>query len=144
MLTLDGGTYALLVHVPYELALKVGQLGTVEFKRGYYVYVGSALGGLSARVRRHLRDRKKIHWHIDHLLLHTRAMDVVAARGKRRKECAVAAEIGKHLSSVSGFGSSDCDCTSHLFYCPDLDELRRIVFASFKECGAKLVKSIGP
>lgn len=137
---MDKGTYALFVHVPYDLSLSVGQLGTIDFKRGYYVYVGSALGGLSARVRRHLREEKKVHWHIDHLLLHARAVDVVAARGKARKECVIAAELAKRLPSVKGFGSSDCDCGSHLFYSPDFDELQRIVFEGFKECGAKIIK----
>ena len=134
------GTYALLVYVPYDLSLSVGKLGTVNFKRGYYVYIGSALGGISARVRRHLRGEKKVHWHIDHLLLHARAIDVVAARGKVRKECVVSAELAKHLSSIKGFGSSDCECDSHLFYSPDIDELRRVVFEGFKECGAKIFK----
>lgn len=134
------GTYALLIYVPYDLSINVGQLGAVNFKRGYYTYIGSALGGVSARVRRHLRVEKKVHWHIDHLLLHARAVDVVAARGKGRKECAVAAELAKHLPSVKGFGSSDCECESHLFYSPDFDELRRVVFESFKECGAKIFK----
>ncbi|MFH1820939.1 MAG: GIY-YIG nuclease family protein [Methanobacteriota archaeon] len=134
------GTYALLIYVPYDLSLKIGQLGTVNFKRGYYSYIGSALGGISARVRRHLREKKKVHWHIDHLLLHTRAIDVIAARSKGRKECAVTAELAKHLTSIKGFGSSDCDCESHLFYSSDFDELRRDLIESFKECGAKIFK----
>ncbi len=137
---MDPGTYALLVYVPYDLSLSVGQLGAVNFKRGYYAYVGSALGGVSARVGRHLRDEKKVHWHIDHLLLHARTMDVAVSRGKGRKECAIATELAKKLPSVKGFGSSDCKCDSHLFYSPDFDELRRTVFEGFKECGAKLAK----
>ena len=138
---MDPGTYALLIYVPYDLSLKIGQLGQVNFRRGYYTYIGSAMGGISARVRRHMRGEKKVHWHIDHLLLHARAIDFVAARGRGRKECKVAAELQKRLPSVKGFGSSDCDCGSHLFYSPDLDELRRAVFESFKECGAKIFKT---
>lgn len=137
---MNKGTYALLIFVPYEISLKVGQLGTINFKAGYYAYVGSALGGLSARVRHHMRAEKRIHWHIDHLLLHARAVDVVAGRGKGRKECAVAAQLARRLSSIQGFGSSDCLCKSHLFYSQDFDELRRVVFESFKECGAKIFK----
>jgi Uri superfamily endonuclease len=136
----DPGIYALLIYVPYDLSLNIGQLGTVEFKRGYYAYVGSALGGISARVRRHLRMEKKVHWHIDHLLLHARAVDVVAARGRGRKECTVAAELSKRLPGVKGFGSSDCDCESHLFYSPDFDELRRVVFEGFREAGVKIFR----
>jgi len=136
----DKGTYAILIHVPYEFALKVGQLGTINFKPGYYAYVGSALGGLGARVGRHLRDSKKVHWHIDHLLLHARAVDVVVARGEKRKECAVAAELAKHLPSITGFGSSDCVCHSHLFYSPDLSQLIRQVVQAFRNCDLKPTK----
>lgn len=137
---MDPGIYALLIYVPYDLSLNIGQLGAVDFKRGYYAYVGSALGGISARVRRHLRGEKRLHWHIDHLLLHARAVDVVAARGRGRKECTVAAELAKHLPSIKGFGSSDCNCESHLFYSLEFDELRRVVFEVFKESGVKIFK----
>ncbi|MEM4188113.1 MAG: GIY-YIG nuclease family protein [Candidatus Hadarchaeum sp.] len=137
---MDPGIYALLIYVPYDLSLNIGQLGAVDFKRGYYAYVGSALGGISARVRRHLRGEKRLHWHIDHLLLHARAVDVLAARGRGRKECTVAAELAKHLPSIKGFGSSDCNCESHLFYSLEFDELRRVVFEVFKESGVKIFK----
>ncbi len=136
------GTYALLVHVPYGLALSVGELGRVDFKSGYYVYIGSALGGLEKRVSRHLREEKKIHWHIDHLLIHARAVDVVVARSEERKECNVVKELVKDLPSVRGFGASDCKCESHLFYSPDLHELLRRVLNGFKTCGLKPEKGV--
>jgi Uri superfamily endonuclease len=137
------GTYALLVHVPYEFSLNVGELGKVDFKGGYYAYIGSALGGLEGRVGRHLREEKKIRWHIDHLLIHARAVDVVVARSEERKECKVAEELAKDLPSVKGFGSSDCACHSHLFYSPDLHTLLRRVLEGFKACGLKPEKGVG-
>lgn len=136
------GTYALLVHVPYSLALRIGELGEIDFKPGYYAYIGSALGGLEKRVERHMREEKKVRWHIDHLLIHARAVDVVVAPNTERKECAVAKEIGKSLPSVKGFGSSDCDCESHLFYSPDLHGLLTRVLKGFKECGLKPEKGV--
>lgn len=137
------GTYALLVYVPYELSLSVGELGKVDFKGGYYAYIGSALGGLEGRVGRHLREEKKVRWHIDHLLIHARAVDVVVAHSEERKECKVAEELAKDLPSVKGFGSSDCKCESHLFYNPDLHTLLRRVLEGFKECGLKPEKGVG-
>jgi len=137
------GTYALFVHVPYDLATSVGELGTLNFKAGYYAYVGSALGGLKGRVGRHLREEKKLRWHIDYLLARARAVDVVLARGRTRKECAVADELSKHFAGVRGFGSSDCKCGSHLFYSPDFHELLRQVLLSFKACGLKPSKGGG-
>ncbi|MDI6819512.1 MAG: GIY-YIG nuclease family protein [Candidatus Hodarchaeaceae archaeon] len=137
------GTYALLVHVPYDLAVSVGELGTLSFNAGYYAYIGSALGGLKARVGRHLRAEKRPHWHIDFLLARSRAVDIVAAPSRTRRECAVAGELAKKLQSVRGFGSSDCACQSHLFYSPDFNELLRRVLLGFRACGLKPAKG-GP
>jgi dihydroorotate dehydrogenase electron transfer subunit len=55
------GTYVLLIHVPYDIQLSIGALGDLKLKAGYYTYVGSALGGLEARVQRHVGENKKIH-----------------------------------------------------------------------------------
>lgn len=137
------GTYALLVQVPYDLAINIGELGTLNLKAGYYAYVGSALGGIEARVGRHLRGEKKIHWHIDYLLTRARSVDIVVAQSEEKKECAVACELAKNLANIRGFGSSDCKCGSHLFYNPDLHELLRRVLLSFKACGLKPKKGVG-
>lgn len=135
------GTYVLLIHVPYDIQLSIGALGDLKLKAGYYAYVGSALGGLEARVQRHVGENKKIHWHIDHLLTRGRVIDVIQGETKEREECAIAGELAKCLKPIAGFGSSDCKCESHLFYSLDFNELRRLVLASFKECGIKPVKS---
>lgn len=130
----------LLIHVPYQVQLSVGELGNLELKAGYYAYVGSALGGLEKRVERHLASDKKIHWHIDYLLTRGRVIDIVHGETKERKECAIAGELAKHLASVADFGSSDCKCESHLFYSPDFNALRRLVLGGFKEHNMKPVK----
>jgi len=137
------GTYVLLAQIPYNLALSVGELGKLELKAGYYAYVGSALSGLEARVARHLREEKRLRWHIDHLLTRARLVDVVIAESEERRECAVAKELAKNLPGVRGFGSSDCGCESHLFYSPDLHELLRQVLLAFKSCGLKPKKGLG-
>ena len=133
----------MLIHVPYEIQLSIGALGDLKLKAGYYVYVGSALGGLEARVQRHVGENKKIHWHIDHLLTRGRVIDAIQGETTERKECAVAVELAKHLKSIAGFGSSDCKCESHLFYSPDFNELRRLVLLSFKMCGIKPMRGVG-
>jgi len=51
-------------------------------------------------------------------------------------------ELAKNLSSVRGFGSSDCKCESHLFYSPDSHELLRQVLLGFKACGLKPKKGV--
>ncbi|MEM2874901.1 MAG: GIY-YIG nuclease family protein [Candidatus Hadarchaeales archaeon] len=129
------GTYAILLYVPYDISLAVGELGRVEFGAGYYAYLGSALGGIERRVSRHLSTDKKVYWHIDHLMLHARAVDVVAAESEQRKECEVAGHLARELKGVRGFGSSDCRCPGHLFYHPDRNLLLSAVKRAFREAG---------
>ena len=113
------GIYHLLIYLPHDTTVEVGKLGSFHFPAGYYVYTGSALGGLEARITRHLRREKRLHWHIDYLLQYGRVIDVVAHRTTERLECHLNEKI---LSlpdckvPVKGFGSSDCDCLSHLTY----------------------------
>lgn len=115
----DAGTYILLIAVDRALALDVGRLGAVAFPPGYYLYVGSALGNLQARLARHLRREKRVHWHIDVLLGQARIVEIWYRPGRERLECAWA----RALAGAPGltpwgrrFGSSDCRCPTHLFY----------------------------
>ena len=62
------GSYLLLIRLSRASRITVGRLGTFDFRRGWYVYAGSAMRGLGGRIARHRRSRKKLHWHIDYLL----------------------------------------------------------------------------
>ena len=123
---LDKGTYALLLHLEQEREIAIGQLGTFRFPAGYYVYLGSAMGGggLRARLARHLRREKKRHWHIDYFLEHARCSEIWVRPG--HAECFWAREVGElpgaHVPAP-GFGSSDCRCPAHLFYFPSSPDL---------------------
>lgn len=134
------GTYALLVQVPHDVRVTVGKLGTLEFAAGWYAYVGSALGGLEGRVKRHARAKKRKHWHIDYLLTKGQIGDVIYGEGEERKECVVAKGLAARFQGVRGFGSSDCGCESHLFYSPDPRKLREAVTAGFRSAGLKPLK----
>jgi len=140
---MGGGTYALILHVPFDLQLKVGELGVRNFKEGYYAYVGSALSGVENRVRHHLRREKPSHWHIDYLTMRARVVDLIRAKSRVRKECRVAGGL-RDLPCVEGFGSSDCGCSSHLFYSPDLHSLLERVILAFKKAGLKPERGWGP
>jgi hypothetical protein len=65
---LHPGCYSLIIDLKREKTIRVGQLGEAVFPAGTYVYTGSAMKGLGARLRRHCAKTKKIHWHIDYLL----------------------------------------------------------------------------
>jgi len=115
------GTYALVLHLEGREEIAVGKLGTFSFPAGYYLYVGSALGpgGLDARLARHRRRDKKLHWHIDYLLEHAQLVEVWSAVSTARLECLwaqAARQLPGNETPVPGFGSSDCRCRSHLIY----------------------------
>ena len=113
------GVYHLLIHLPQNTGIVVGKLGTFHFASGYYVYTGSALGGLESRISRHLQSKKRLHWHIDYLLQYGRVVDVITHQTTERLECQFNERILALPDSkipVKGFGSSDCNCASHLAY----------------------------
>jgi sugar fermentation stimulation protein A len=112
----DRGNYLLLLKLSKSRKISIGKLGEISFKPGYYVYVGSAMANLSARLERHRRLRKTLHWHIDYLRAQAEFQAVLPIRSSLSLECLLAQGI-KNISdwSCPGFGSSDCDCPSHLF-----------------------------
>ena len=113
----EGGTYALVIPLGAELHLPVGKMGISILPAGYYVYAGSALGGLSGRLRHHLRSEKKLHWHIDYLLQQAPVEEIWYSPGPDKIECrwnAILQALPCAIPAISGFGSSDCSCSSHL------------------------------
>ena len=62
------GCYSLVIELKQRKKIQVGKLGKGEFQPGTYVYTGSAMGGLRARLLRHLSGTKKMRWHIDYFL----------------------------------------------------------------------------
>ena len=110
------GSYILIIKLKEEKTIQIGKLGKIHFKKGFYVYAGSALNTLEQRINRHLRENKKKHWHIDYFLDFAEVIDVLYKESKTRTECNIAKILDKQLISIPGFGCSDCKCKSHLFY----------------------------
>ena len=129
------GTYCLIIHVNSDITIQIGKLGSFDFDKGFYVYVGSALNSLESRLKRHLSDDKKLFWHVDYLLadLNVELVDIVFAVDNGKWECDVASEVGMNGIGIKGFGCSDCKCTSHLFKFDDLYESVDICINSFKK-----------
>lgn len=116
------GIYHLVLRLPEPKTVRIGRLGRIAFQAGYYVYTGSAMNGLEARIARHARRRKTMRWHIDFLLRAARLVEVVAiptrARAECRRNCGLMAQAEARVP-VPGFGSSDCRCPAHLAYFGD-------------------------
>jgi len=115
----DRGCYLLLLDLARDRRIEIGRLGRFTFRKGTYVYVGSAERGLGARLARHLRRRKRFHWHIDYLRAACGQVAALPIRSSRRQECDVARAVAAVLEpGPAGFGSSDCRCPTHLFWSP--------------------------
>jgi Uri superfamily endonuclease len=110
------GSYILLLELKEDKIITVGKLGDIFFKKGFYVYVGSALNGLEQRIQRHLRYNKMLYWHIDYLLQHAIIKDIFYKVSDMKEECSIAKLLVTQLFYIPSFGSSDCKCKSHLFF----------------------------
>jgi Uri superfamily endonuclease len=127
------GTYALILSCTSEARIQVGCLGTMQLQRGYYVYLGSALGpgGLCARVAHHQKPSSRPHWHIDYLRAHTQVYRVWFSYSEKRREhqwARVTQTLTGAKVPLLGFGASDCDCRSHLYVfkrCPSRASFQR-------------------
>jgi Uri superfamily endonuclease len=117
---MDKGIYCLAFKNP-GCTVRVGALGEITFQPGWHCYIGSALGsGGLKRLERHIslaaRRDNRPKWHVDYLLTSAAFSLICAvyAVTTERLECGLAHELG--YGGVPRFGSSDCDCISHLFY----------------------------
>ena len=120
------GSYLLLICLSEPHEIMIGKLGVISFKKGHYVYVGSALSSLEKRIQRHLRDDKKLFWHIDYLLKHGTVLEVFYKENSVREECHIACLFATTFLPIPGFGCSDCRCSSHLFF-GDISRLQQTI-----------------
>ncbi len=129
---LTTGAYVLLISVDAPVSITIGKIGPVDFKAGWYTYVGSALGktatSLHHRLRRHFAPatQKRMHWHVDYLLASPdcKIAGAIMVPSLNKIECRVASVIGLMGGRPWGsrFGASDCsNCASHLHFLYPLD-----------------------
>ena len=109
------GSYVLILKSSASFDIRVGALGTVSIKKGYYTYIGSARGGLKKRLKRYIKGPTKLHWHIDYLLRDERfSVEEIVCVFSDAEEV-LSDLFGKRFESIRGFGSSDTRSPSHLF-----------------------------
>lgn len=115
------GVYVLILRLDNNTDIRTGGLGELCFKKGYYAYVGSALGtGGFKRVTRHFNvasgENRTRKWHIDYLLPHSKVICAVLLPTDEALECTVAETLGQFSEGIPGFGCTDCACRTHLFF----------------------------
>lgn len=136
----DPGTYVVIFRCNAAASERVGRLGRIDLRKGYYGYVGSAFGpgGVRARISRHWRLHKKVHWHIDYLRHRLVPLGAWYSHAPRRLEHDWANCLGglPGATAVAGFGCSDCRCQAHLFHFPT-----RPALSLFRACAGVPVES---
>ncbi len=110
------GAYVLILKNSSVTEIEVGALGRISFKRGYYAYVGSAMGGLRRRLKRYLEKPARLHWHIDYLLKDERFSVVEIVCVFADAEEIISTMLCKYFEPVKGFGATDSPQESHLFF----------------------------
>ena len=130
------GSYILVINLSENTYINIGALGNLFFKKGFYFYIGSAMGekGSSTiinRVKRHLKPAsdKKTHWHIDYFLEDENSVIIrmYLIPSVLKLECKIAQEIFNGSDGyIKNFGSSDCNCLSHLLYFEHFKSLKEI------------------
>ena len=133
------GTYSLVLILEKEQYIEIGKLGNFLFKKGYYVYNGSALGGFG-RVRHHINKNKRKRWHVDYLLDKAKIIKIITSETNTNFEHDISKSLASNKDAeipVIKFGSSDCNkgCVSHLVYFKKIPELED----TYERLGLKFV-----
>ncbi|AFH42105.1 GIY-YIG nuclease family protein [Fervidicoccus fontis] len=118
----EKGYYVLFLKCTRDVNVKIKDRGEFYFKRGYYAYIGSSFirGGIQARLRHHLKKKKKKFWHIDFLTSNesfTIAGYICLSSQKRGLEAELAEAAEEYCEPyIKGFGATDTKDAGHLFF----------------------------
>ncbi len=132
------GSYILILEIVKDITVNVGSLGIILFKKGFYMYIGSARGpgGLRARLTRHLKGPSHVKWHIDYLTSkdEVKTIAVVVSETSLDVEEAISKEMLRQKCvepGIKGFGSSDKRSVTHLFSCTcSLQECVKVILGT--------------
>lgn len=109
------GAYVLMIELAESVEVTLPGKPKAPLKAGRYLYCGSAKGsgGIRARLSRHMRRGKALHWHVDLLTEAGRVTGAWIFPG--RDECELVLSLSRLCAPIRGFGSTDCTkCWSHL------------------------------
>ncbi len=109
------GAYVMAIELAGSVMVTLCGRAAIALRAGRYLYCGSAKGpgGLNARLSRHFRRGKSIHWHIDQLTERGNVVGSWIFPGGY--ECELVRGLLPLPIPIPGFGSSDCStCRSHL------------------------------
>ncbi len=115
------GTYVMIYHNDAPTIVDpVGRLGTFRFPRGYYLYVGSARGGVRGRHGHHLNPEATVFWNLDFMKPHFRPVGRWWSFDPGDRECTWASVLARSsgLSCPAPDFGAHCGrrCPAHLFH----------------------------
>lgn len=111
------GAYVLVMHLDAPLRFARAKISEASLS-GWLIYAGSARGGggIGARLERHFKKNKRIHWHVDELTVAANRLAAIVMPGG--SECEIVERLvgsGAFQPALQGFGSTDCRrCPAHL------------------------------
>ncbi len=116
----DKGSYIVCLRLEQATQAQIGKLGIHMFRPGFYYYIGSAFGpgGVAARCKHHLSISTSPRWHLDYLRRQCLVEQILFNTETIHYEHIWAnAFTEAHIEiPMPGFGSSDCNCPTHLFF----------------------------
>jgi Uri superfamily endonuclease len=113
------GVYVVFFSLKQAETIRIGALGEIVFESGLYAYVGSGRNSVEKRIGRHFSSSENSFWHIDYFSEKAEPVDYFVLPEESSYECFLADKLESWGEEVDGFGSSDCDCNSHLFRFPE-------------------------
>jgi len=117
----EKGFYILILELESGRTIKADLLPAKYFQSGFYLYVRQAKSRLNRRIARHLRDRKKIFWHIHYFASKASIRDVWT-KADYLDKCTMVLGILRLVKKARinhvklKFRASDRECCSHLIY----------------------------
>ncbi|NPA47947.1 MAG: DUF123 domain-containing protein [Thermococci archaeon] len=137
------GAYLLIIRLGDETTVRT-RAREFHLRPGYYVYVGSAMNSLEARVRRHMsrHGHKRLHWHIDYLLERAEVLEAILIPSEERIEERLSDAVSRLGNAVEGFGASDLRVSSNLYRFDEHPEDLLMNLLSSMGLGWKTVKSV--
>jgi Uri superfamily endonuclease len=91
---------------------------------------------VNGRIQRHLSHKKRLWWHMNYVLERHKPSTLIWAYSQERFECEIARRLTVETSKlIPRFGSSDCDCPSHLFFESHLHQLQSKLKMTLDELG---------
>ena len=134
------GSYFLVIRLRGDKTVKT-RAREFSLRKGYYVYVGSAMNSLEKRVERHFAREKKLHWHIDYLLKEAELLRAYLIPSEERLEERLSLGVSRFGEPVDGFGAGDVKVSTNLYRFDDKPD--KILISLLENLGLswKTVKS---